>query len=102
MTDFIVGQYYSDNCGNDYQVIEVDESSVTVRVGAAGKKKLRKILYCGVYAAFFNFNNNRILAEKIKPIKDAEIDQDLSISKNIINKNGETYVSLFKKHHQCK
>ena len=60
-------------------------------------RKARKILYCGVQAAIFDFGADMILAEEIKPIEDEEIEFGY-VKQYTINSDGETYVDLFRRH----
>lgn len=60
-------------------------------------RKFRLVYFCGVKTAI-NMDGTKILCEQIKPIYDAEIDGYNSEKINVFNKNGETYVNIFKSH----
>lgn len=95
MVDFEIGKTYKAKSGNEFIVIDDCGELITIQ-HLKYKRKARKILFCGVQAAVFDFGNDMILAEKIKPIEDAEIEFGY-VKQYKINNDGETYVNLFKK-----
>ena len=47
-------------------------------------------------------NGTKILSDKIKPFYDEEIDEIKITKSHDFNKNGESYVNLFKRHKEEK
>ena len=95
MVDLEIGKTYKAKSGNEFTVIDNCGELVTIQ-HLNYKRKARKILYCGVQAAIFNFGEDMILAEDIKPIEDEEIEFGY-VKQYKINSDGETYVNLFKR-----
>lgn len=101
MKDFVVGNEYKDLQGFTWKVVSVEPERIQIAHGFR-KKFAQKIPYCGVLAGIFDFQQNRILADKIVPVDD----EVLNMSKHPqqrdfkLNTNGETYVNLFKKHQE--
>lgn len=96
MVDFEIGKTYKSKSGKDFTVIDNCGELVTIQ-HLQLKRKARKILYCGVQAAIFDFGADMILAEAIKPVEDEEIEFGY-VKQYTINSDGETYVNIFKRH----
>lgn len=64
-------------------------------------RKFRIIPYCGVEAAMC-MDGTKILSDTIKPVYIEEIDGIKTEKTIYFNKNGETYVNLFKRHKDIK
>lgn len=60
-------------------------------------RKFKIIQFCGVETAMC-MDGSRILAGKIKPVYDEDIDGVKTEKTIYFNKNGESYVNLFKRH----
>lgn len=100
MTDFIVGQQYKDGQGREYTCLKLENDFVQFRFNRI-IKRFRRFSFGGVNCVSVGFDD-KILAEKIKPIFDEEIDGFTTEKKIKFNKCGETYVEIFKKHFQEK
>lgn len=95
MVDFEIGKTYTAKSGQAFTVVADDGKLLTIQ-HLKLKRKARKVLYCGVNAAVFDFGKDMILAESIVPVKDETIEYGY-VKQYKINGNGETYVSLFKR-----
>lgn len=97
MVDFEIGKTYISQKGMPFTVTEMNGDKITLQCRLL-KKKAIKTLYCGVYAAFFSFGEDRILAEKIVPNEDPSVEYGYNKRNVTMNTHGETYVNIFKRH----
>lgn len=99
MVDFTVGAVYKSKKGVDFKITEIKNGLATIQ-HLNYKRKARIITWCGVKALTFDFGSDMILAEPIKPFDDLNDDLMVQRPSININKSGESYVSLFKRHYK--
>lgn len=95
MTEFEIGKTYTAKSGQVFTVVEDNGDLITIQ-HLKLKRKARKVLYCGVRAAVFDFGKDMLLAEPIAPVEDETIEFGY-VKQYKINSDGETYVDLFKR-----
>lgn len=100
MVEFSVGKSYTSRKGVKFTVIDIKDDLVTIQ-HINFKRKARIITWCGVNAIIFDFGKDMILAEPIKPIDDETVEYGYNHKEVLINKNGESYVNLFKRHQEA-
>lgn len=98
MASFQAGKLYTSKKGVPCKVLSIDGDLMTIQYRSV-VRKARKALYCGVEAAMLNFGEDMILSDKIVPIDDPTVEYNYNQSDVKVNTHGESYVSLFKKHH---
>jgi hypothetical protein len=99
MIDFEAGKKYISKKGIEYEIIAKVNDCVTLQhLNRVRKSRIHK--YCGVNAISLDFGEDMIFAESIKPIEDPTIEYGYKKQQQIIsiNNDGESYVSLFKRH----
>ena len=100
MVEFSVGKSYKSRTGVEFTIIDIKDDLATIQ-HLNLKRKARIITWCGVKAITFDFGKDMILAEPIKPIEDETVEYAYNHTEVLINKNGESYVNLFKRHQEA-